>query len=324
MFRLNLFKMLAAATIFSAVLAPKAFSQATTTLYDPLVPGAQSSLPFVPPPNEPPPAPGDGPTPLPVNPGMGGPPTLLPWVPNVPAYDIDLQNTGIGLPVNPSIATPPGVLGPLLTPFIPNAPSTPGPAPSYLQSPQGYINPAEEVGVQTQGGLPGTGGYYGTIPNIRRGGQQTHQWEERALTSVLGGGGNSQDEVTELGPLAGFGVPYGVPTGNGYNNGPAGSNNDNRNSSIDLGGGQRVKIGGIVIPMGESLQDSGISALRNNTIGALDAQQSTEFGQGFRGNGVFSNTTTDFGFPYKIFNGANVGYQKTGQLLNPNAIETNF
>jgi hypothetical protein len=324
MFRLNLLPTLAVVTVLGAALAPAAFSQVTTTLRDPLIPGGQSSLPFVPPPNQPPPAFGDGPTPLPVNPGMGGPPTLLPWVPNVPSYNIDRSNSGIGLPFSPSIATPPGVLGPLLTPFVPNAPSTPGPDPGSLTSPQGFINPAQELGVNPGGGLAGTGGYNTTINKIRRGGQQTHQFEERGFNSVLGGGGNSQDEVTQFGPLAGFGVPYGVPTGNAYNNGVAGSNNDNRNSALDMGGGQRFEVGGIVIPMGQTLQDSGISATRGNGIGALAAQQSTEFGQGFRRNGVFSNVSTDYGFPYQQFAPGNVGYQKTGQLINPNAVETNF
>jgi hypothetical protein len=193
-----------------------------------------------------------------------------------------------------------------------------------LQSPPGFIVPSQELGVLPFGGLPGTGGYNTTINKIRRGGQQTHQFEERARFSFLGGGGNSQDEITQFGALAGFGVPFGVPTGNAYNNGPAGSNNDNRNSSLDFGGGQRFEIGGVVIPTGQTIQDCGLSAERNNVIGALQAQQSTEFGQGRHAEPIFSNTTTDFGFPYKIFNPANVGYQKTGQYLNPNAVETNF
>ncbi len=317
-------KSLAMAIAFGGIMAQAAFSQPATTLYDPLVPGAPSSLPFVPPPNQPLPPIGCGPTPFPVNPGMGGPPTLLPWVPNMPSYNIDRGSSGVGLPVSPSIATPPGVLGPLLTPFIPPSPSAPGPAPNLLTAPTGYIVPSQELPVNPGGGLPGTGGYYTTINNIRRGGQQTHQFEERGLYSTLGGGGNSQDEVTQFGSLAGYGVPYGVPTGNGYNNGPAGSNNSNRNSSIDLGGGQRFEIGGTVIPLGQTLQDAGDSALRNNVIGALQAQQSTDFGQGLRREPLFSSSTTEFGCRYQQFNPANVGYQKTGQLLNPNAVETNF
>jgi len=315
---------LVAASILCCFVARAADAQETTTLHDPLIPGQQHTSPFTPPTDGAAPAFGSGPTPLPVNPGMGGPSTLLPWVTNYPSNDIDLQNSGIGIPVTPSIATPAGVLGPLLTPFTPNSPSTPGAAPTMLQAPPGFIVPSQELGVQPIGGLPGTGGYATTISKIRRGGQQTHQFEERARYSTLGGGGNSQDEITQFGPLAGFGVPYGVPTGNAYNNGPAGSNNDNRNSSIDFGGGQRFKIGGTVIPTGQTIQDYGLSAERNNTIGALQAQQATEFGQGLHSEPIFSNKTTDFGFPYKISNPANVGYQKTGQLLNPNAVETNF
>jgi hypothetical protein len=255
---------------------------------------------------------------------MGGAPTLTPWNANTGANGIAGGNSGLGLPFSPSIATPPGALGPLLTPFIPNAPSTAGGAPAYLQAPAGYINPAQQTGVLPGGGLPGTGGYNTSINRIRRGGQSTYQYEERGLNSYLGGGGNSQDEVTELGPLAGFGVPYGIPTGNGYNNGAAFSNNDNRNSSIDLGGGQRLRIGGALIPLGQTIQDYGLSATRGNAIGALSAQQSTDFGQGLRNEPIASYNTTDFGLGYRQFNAANVGYQKTGQLLNPTAIQTNY
>jgi hypothetical protein len=61
-----------------------------------------------------------------------------------------------------------------------------------------------------------------------------------------------------------------------------------------------------------------------NGIGALNAWQSTEFGQGFRRIPLYSSKTTDFGFPYTIFDPANINYQKTGQHQLPTAIETNF
>ncbi|HEY9714956.1 MAG TPA: hypothetical protein V6C72_15920, partial [Chroococcales cyanobacterium] len=220
--------------------------------------------------------------------------------------------------------TPPGVLGPMLTGIVPNSPSTPGSDPGEMLAPAGYNNPAERLNINAAGGLPGTGGYNTTIPKVRRGGQQTHQWEERGFHSVLGGGGNAQDEVTLTGPLAGFGLPFGVPTGNGYNKGPAGSNNDLRNSAIDLGGGQRLKVGGQIISTGSSIQDFGLSATRNAAVAALNAHQSTEFGQGYRREPIFTNKSTDFGFPYTQFNPSNEDAQKTGQLLLPTAIETNF
>jgi hypothetical protein len=67
-----------------------------------------------------------------------------------------------------------------------------------------------------------------------------------------------------------------------------------------------------------------LSDTRNNPVGALNAWQSTEFGQGFRRIPLFSNKSTDFGFPYAQFDPSNEGPQKTGQLLLPKAVETNF
>ena len=192
--------------VVASALSQAASAQGITTLRDPLIPGAQETAPILPPVDGPPPPPGCGPTPWGVTPGMGGSPGFEPWVPNIPADTINVNNSGIGLPVSPPIALPPGVLGPSLTPIIPNEPSTPGAAPPYLyvdgNNPTGLVEPSEIVQVNQGGGLPGTGGYNTTIPKVRRGGQQTHQWEERGLYSTLGGGGNSQDEVTEFGPLA--------------------------------------------------------------------------------------------------------------------------
>jgi hypothetical protein len=254
---------------------------------------------------------------------MGGSPGYEPWVPAVPANDIDLGSSGISLPTSPPITMPPGVLGPALTGIVPPPPSTPGAAPPYLTAPDGYTEPSEIVQVNQGGGLPGTGGYDTTIPETRRGGQQTHEFEYRELTSVLGGGGNSQDEVTEMGPIAGYGLPFGVPTGNGYNKGTqAGS--ENRLSDIDLGGGMRMKVGGTKISTGSSLQDMGISYLRDNGVTGLTAQRATEFGQGLRREPIFSNNTTDFGLGFKQFPAANENPQATGQLLPPKAVETNF
>ncbi len=299
-------------------------AQGTTTLHTPLIPGALSSPPFICPPEGQPPAIGDGPTPAPVTPGHLGNPELLPWVPAIPSNQIDQGSSGVNLPFGPPVEMPPGVLGPALTPFIPKAPSTPGADPGSMTAPPGFINPAEQLNVIPTGGLPGTGGYNTTINKMRRGGQQTHQWGVRQNQSILGGGGPTQDEVTETGALAGYGLPFGVPTGNGYNKGPAGTNDDLRHSDIDLGGGQRFKVGDCKIPTGSTILDYGTSAERMNGIGALNAWQSTEFGQGFRRIPLYSSKTTDFGFPYTIFDPANINYQKTGQHQLPSAIETNF
>ncbi len=309
------------AVVVSSFIGQSVFAQSITDPTTPLIPGALGSGPFIPPPQGAPPAPGDGSTPLPVTPGMGGPSTLLPWVPAMPANSIDSLNSGIPLPVGPPVATPPGVLGPMLTPFIPGPASTPGPNPGSLMTPlldnggPGDFNAAQGTLVNPGGGLPGMGGYNTTINTIRRGGQQTHQWELRGRNAgmIPGSGDGSQGEVEELGPYAGWGVPFGVPTGDGL-----------RNSSIDLGGGMQMKVGGVTVPTGNTILDYGTNAMRGNPIMGLGAQRSFDFGQGFRNNGIYSNATTDYGFPYQQFNPANVGPQATGQLLQPTAIETNF
>src|SRR5580658_2082795 len=79
--------------VVAVMLAPmqNVQAQSSTTLGDPLIPGAVSTAPFIPAPRGQRPAIGSGPTPAPVVPGMGGPSTLLPWVPAVPANDIDLK-----------------------------------------------------------------------------------------------------------------------------------------------------------------------------------------------------------------------------------------
>ncbi len=299
-----------------------ASAQPATTLRNPLIPGVPNSPPGMPPIEGQPPAVGDGATPAPVHPGMGGNPELMPWVPFIPGNQIDYGSSFVPLPVGPGDELPPGVLGPSLTGMVPHAPSTPGMDPGQLQAPPGFANPADLVNIFPMGGLPGTGGYNTTINKIRRGGQETHQWGFRGRNSIVGGGGDSQDIITEFGQLAGWGMPFGVPSGNGYNKGPAGTNDDLRHSDIDLGGGQRFKVGGVVIPTGSSIQDFGLSGTRDNPF--IQAHQNTEFGQGLRRTGVFSNKTTDFGFPYAQFIPANVNPQKTDHLFLPSAVETNF
>ena len=146
-------------------------------LRDPLINGATSQAPFIPARRGMPPPVGDSSTPAPVTPGMLGPGTLLPWVPAVPANDIDLGFSGIPLGVAPAIETPPGVLGPLLTPVIPRPQSTPGHDPGNLWAPATSFNPAADELINPNGGIPGTGGFCTTIPTLRRGGQETQQFE---------------------------------------------------------------------------------------------------------------------------------------------------
>jgi hypothetical protein len=191
------------------------------------------------------------------------------------------------------------------------------------------FNPAEQVGLDPNGGLPGTGGANGSIPNARRGGQSTQQFERRGRNVALGAGsgakGGIQDETVRLGALAGYGVVNGVPNGNGCLD-PNRANRANsgwRISSLDLGGGQRIKIGGVKISTGSSLQDYGLNDMRGNAILALRAHRSTDLGQGRHDVGSpYSSNTTDFGGNFKQFSPANENSQKTGQLLPPHAIET--
>jgi hypothetical protein len=285
------------------------------TLRTPLISGASSAAPFIQAPEGQPPATGDGMTPEGVVPGHTGPTTLLPWVPAIPANQIDQGTSGIPIPFTPAVEMAPGVLGPLLTPVIPSSPSTPGADPGNLQAPMGSFNPARNVNINPGGGIPGTGGFCTTIPTQRRGGQETHQWSLRGRNSSLGGlpDDGSQDQVELLGPMAGYGVPFGVATGNGL-----------RNSSIDLGGGQRFAAGGNRISTGSTVQDYGLSSMRDNGIDALDGRQSTEFGQGWRRIPKYTSKTTDFGFPYTQFSPSNVTPQKHGQRLLPKAVITNF
>lgn len=286
-----------------------------STLRTPLISGASSAAPFVSAPEGQPPAVGDGATPEGVIPGHTGPTTLLPWVPAIPANQIDQSSSGIPIPFTPAVEMPPGVLGPVLTPVIPASPSTPGADPGNLQAPAGSFNPAANVPINPSGGIPGTGGFCTSIPTQRRGGQETHQWELRGRNSSLGGlpDDGSQDQVELLGPMAGYGVPFGVATGNGL-----------RNSSIDLGGGQRFAAGGNRISTGSTVQDYGLSSMRHNGIDALDGRQSTEFGQGWRRIPKYTSKTTDFGFPYTQFSPANVNPHKQDHLLLPKAVITNF
>lgn len=285
------------------------------TLRTPLIQGASSGAPFTSAPEGQPPAVGDGSTPQGVVPGHNGPTTLLPWIPAIPSNQIDQSSSGIPLPFTPAIESPPGVLGPLLTPVLPASPSTPGADPGNLQASAGTFNPARNVNVMPGGGIPGTGGFCTSIPTQRRGGQETHQWSLRGRNSSLGGlpDDGSQDQVELLGPMAGFGVPFGVATGNGL-----------RNSSLDLGGGQRFAAGGNTISTGSTVQDYGLSSMRNNGIDALDGRQSTEFGQGWRRIPQYTSKTSDFGFPYTRFSPANVNPHKQDHLLTPKAVITNF
>ena len=333
MFNQRIFSTLSALAL-AIFVGQSAFAQGTTTLRDPLVPGASSGPPGVAaPPGAPPPL-GSGAIPVPINPGQLGGPTFEPWNLNYPSNDIDLTNSGIGVPIAPPVALPPGVVGPLLTPVTPSAPSTPGAAPPLLQAPLGFFNPALDVAPGPGGIYPGNGGYNTTINNIPRGGQTAVQYENQGLPSILGGVGHKNiagapnmgmDILQQFGPLAGLGVINGVPTGNGYNKGLPGTNNDNQLSTLDFGGGLVTKVGRAKIPLGKTVQDYGLSAFYNNGIGALNSRPSTEFGQGIPSEGLPYTRSTDFGLNVQgIPNLGNVPPQRPNYAFPKQATETNF
>ena len=330
MFTLKLRNIAIAVAAIGSMCGQSAFAQGTTTILDPYAPGVHVTPPLFPAAGGAPPPVGCGPTPWPVTPGQQGPASLMPWVPAVPCDPFVTGATGLSLPLGSAALTPPGILGPALSGFIPPPTSAPGPIPAYL-NPVGGFNPSNEVQVPAGGILPGTGGYYTTINKVRKGGQKTDDFGFQGEPSIFGGGGIAQDSVTLLGPLAGFGVPYGIPTGVGYNNGPAGTNNDLYQSSVDLGGGQRMSIGGQTISTGQTLQDYGQNVFVGNG-GPLSASQSTDYGQGIHGSGVFANKTTDFGCKFQAWNAANVGPGDLNmpagngftRLSPPTAVETNF
>ncbi len=122
----------------------------TTTLRDPLVPGASFSYPWIPAPLGLLPPLGSGLTPDPVNPGMlGEPPTMVPWADGtagnpqthltnsvvIPSNQIDQPDNTISMPFTNAAAMPPGTWNAQIKAIIPKVPSTPGADPGMLRQP---------------------------------------------------------------------------------------------------------------------------------------------------------------------------------------------
>lgn len=142
----------------------------TSSSTDPLVAGSSWTMPNVAAsPGSPPPI--GGTVPIPVNPGMLGAPTLLPWVPYLPANQINSSGGAVALGAGPATLSAPGVLGPSLS--VPPSPSTPGSDPGMLSSPSS----AAQVQVNPGGGLPDS------APLKRRPGQTTRDF---GLDKTLG------------------------------------------------------------------------------------------------------------------------------------------
>jgi hypothetical protein len=101
---------------------------------------------------------------------MSGSPTLLPWVPAIPADQIDQTNSQVNLGVTNSNQSAPFQLGSSL--IVPNAPSTPGSDPGLLPGHPGYPAPAAVVHVNAGGGkLPDN-----QAPTTGWNGQATHDF----------------------------------------------------------------------------------------------------------------------------------------------------
>jgi hypothetical protein len=147
----------------SAMLGQPAVAQ-STTLRDPLLYGAPSTAAFQSAPEGQPPPIGDGPMPAPINPGMSGPPTLIPSIPMTPANDIQYPSYRANF--DPATEAPPGVVGPSM--WVPPPPSTPGVDPGILHAPLDfYPPPARVVNINPGGGISGG------ASNQRWGGQPT-------------------------------------------------------------------------------------------------------------------------------------------------------
>jgi hypothetical protein len=135
-----------------------------TTLRDPLLYGAPSTSAFQSAPEGQPPPVGDGSMPAPINPGMEGPPTLIPSIPITPANDI--MHPSYRVNFDPATEAPPGVVGP--STWVPPPPSTPGADPGIIRAPLDfYPPPARVVHINPGGGISGG------ASNQRWGGQTT-------------------------------------------------------------------------------------------------------------------------------------------------------
>lgn len=164
----------------------------TTTLRDPLVPGANFSLPYIPPAQGAPPPLGSGLVPVPVTSGMlYSPPTLIPWTNGtagnaysqptnqavIPANQIDQQSNQISLPLSNSSALPPGAFNAQVRGSIPHGPSTPGADPGMLRSPSfnnGSSNASSGQNSESAGVLTSVGSN-GQLPDMLTGERQNQR-----------------------------------------------------------------------------------------------------------------------------------------------------
>jgi hypothetical protein len=140
----------------------------STSLRTPLIPCAPSGAPGTSAYPGQPPAIGNGPTPVGVNPGMLGPSTLIPSNPITPANTIGSAGS-YTVPFNPATQSFPGTLGP--STWAPPPPSTPGFDPGMVHAPLNFYAPPVSVVPVSPGG-----GLHGGAPMQRWGGQTTRDF----------------------------------------------------------------------------------------------------------------------------------------------------
>ncbi len=164
---------IATAASFLAVLAmaPTALAQGcnlggteSRTLRTPLIQGASQQQPGQSADPGQPPAIGDGSSPAPVTPGMGGSPTLLPYNNYTPTSNIGQGS--YAAPFSPEQLSGPGELGPNI--YVPPPNSTPGSDPGIIHAPLDFRPPPVSVVTINPGG-----GIQGSAPTERWGGQTT-------------------------------------------------------------------------------------------------------------------------------------------------------
>lgn len=151
----------------------------TTTLRNPLIQGAPfTQAGAAASPGQPPPV-GDGMTPQPVTPGMGGGPTHLPGIDRLPANQVNVNSSQVGVPIGAATLAPPQTLGQSIN--IPPPPSTPGADPGVLApNNSGYTPPAAWVNINPAGGMPGD-----QAPKRKWGGQTTKDFGSKRGGSTL-------------------------------------------------------------------------------------------------------------------------------------------
>ena len=174
-----------------------AFAQATTTLRDPLIPGALYTGPDATPITMPPPPPGQG-SYVAAPAGMTGSPGYEPWVTNIPADTINASSYTVTLPVSPSTALAPYAFRQQVGSSIPFPSSTPGSDPGELPKDlAGYQPPAKVIPVPADGSMPAD-----TAPTTKWNGQTSKDYGRNTLSGQYSGLYDFGQKLTQKPDLA--------------------------------------------------------------------------------------------------------------------------